>query len=141
MLFATGRSVELLIAVGRRGLIDHRTGSMEGLVLEGVEALDRREPRLDGAHPHLSEALGLERLSCRGEQRCSIDRTAAGGSYYCIYQAAAGSSAEMRHALLLDQVLCGVSSCADGTCSISAAPRCEASADLAEGNVVVVEAL
>jgi hypothetical protein len=58
---------ELPLGVDPGGLIDHQAGGLEGLIVDGIELLDRRQSGLDGPYPQLGEALGFERLSCRSE--------------------------------------------------------------------------
>ena len=59
-LILAGCAVELLIAISRRGLIDHRARGLEGLIVDVFEPLDRGEPRFNCAQPQPGEALGVE---------------------------------------------------------------------------------
>lgn len=116
------RESEQPFAVYGRALVDHGTRGLEGLIVERAEPVDRREARFDRPYPQRGEALGTECLQRCGAQGVPVDVPAAGGSNYRVDEDAAGATAELRHALLFDEVLCGLASCAGGTGSISASP-------------------
>jgi hypothetical protein len=124
------RESEPALAVDGRALVDHGTRGLEGLIVERPEPVDRREARFDRPYPQLGEALGTECLQCCVVQGVPVDVPAAGGGDYRVDEGAAGATAEFRHALPFDQVLCGLASCASGTRAISAGPRGEGPADL-----------
>ena len=103
-----------------------------------AQPADRGEPRTDRAYPQPGEAIGVKRSSRRGVQRSLIDGSTASCSDDSIEKGAAGSPADMGHAVLLDQLLRTVSRCTTWAGSICGGPRCEAAANLAKRNVLVV---
>jgi hypothetical protein len=108
------------------------------MLVETVEPSDRSEPRVDRAYPQRGEAVGVKRGSCGGVQRGLIDTAAARRIYYRIEKGAAGSPTDVRHALLLDQLLGTVPGCTTWTGSIGVGPCCKAATNLANRNIIAV---